>query len=56
MSTKIRLLWAAALVSLVTIGYAALPEHVGGQPLPSLAPLVKKVAPAQRSLIFLLRH
>ncbi len=46
MSTKIRLLWAAALVSLVTVGYAALPEHVGGQPLPSLAPLVKKVAPA----------
>ncbi len=46
MSTKIRLLWAAALVSLVTVGYAALPEYVGGQPLPSLAPLVKKVAPA----------
>jgi serine protease Do/serine protease DegQ len=46
MSTKIRLVWAAALLSLLTVGYAALPEHVGGQPLPSLAPLVKKVAPA----------
>ncbi len=46
MSTKVRLLWAAALLSLVAIGYAALPEQVGGQPVPSLAPLVKKVAPA----------
>ncbi len=46
MSTKIRLLWAAALLSLVAIGSAALPEQVGGQPVPSLAPLVKKVAPA----------
>jgi serine protease Do/serine protease DegQ len=46
MSKKIRLLWAATLMSLVAVGYAALPEHVGGQPLPSLAPLVKRVAPA----------
>jgi len=46
MSTKFRLLWAASLLSLAAIGYAALPAEVGGQPMPSLAPLVKKVAPA----------
>jgi len=46
MSTKFRLLWAAALMSLVTVGSAALPEQVAGQPVTSLAPLVKKVAPA----------
>ncbi len=46
MSTKIRLLWAAALLSLVAIGSAALPDQVGGQPVPSLAPLVKRVSPA----------
>jgi Do/DeqQ family serine protease len=46
MSTKIRLIWAAVLLSLVTIGYTALPDQIGGQPMPSLAPLVKKVAPA----------
>ncbi len=46
MSTNIRLLWAAALLTLAAIGYAALPEQVAGQPVPSLAPLVKKVAPA----------
>jgi Do/DeqQ family serine protease len=46
MSTKIRILWAAALVSLVAVGFGALPEQVGGRPVPSLAPLVKKVSPA----------
>jgi serine protease Do/serine protease DegQ len=46
MSTKIRLLGAAALLSLVAVGFAALPDQVGGQPVTSLAPLVKKVAPA----------
>lgn len=46
MSTKIKLLWAAALLSLVAVSYAALPGQVGGQPVQSLAPLVKKVAPA----------
>ena len=46
MSTNFRLLWAASLLSLAAIGYAALPAQVGGQPVPSLAPLVKKVAPA----------
>ncbi len=46
MSTKIRLLSAAVLLSLVAIGSAALPEQVGGRPVQSLAPLVKKVSPA----------
>ncbi len=46
MSTKIRILWAATLLSLVAIGSAALPDQVGGQPMPSLAPLVKMVSPA----------
>jgi serine protease Do/serine protease DegQ len=31
---------------MAAIGAAALPDEVGGQPMPSLAPLVKKVAPA----------
>jgi len=34
------------LLSMVAIGAAALPDEVGGQPMPSLAPLVKKAAPA----------
>ena len=46
MSTKIRLLWAAAVLSLAAVGFAALPDQVAGQPVTSLAPLVKKVAPA----------
>jgi serine protease Do/serine protease DegQ len=46
MSMNFRLLWAVSLLSLAAIGYAALPAQVGGQPMPSLAPLVKKVAPA----------
>ncbi len=46
MSTKIRLLWAVALLSLVSTGFSALPDQVAGQPVTSLAPLVKKVAPA----------
>ncbi len=46
MSTKIRLLWAVALLSLVATGFSALPDQVAGQPVSSLAPLVKRVAPA----------
>ncbi len=46
MSTKFRLLWAAVLLSMAALGAAALPDELGGQPMPSLAPLVKKVAPA----------
>ncbi|NOR66953.1 MAG: Do family serine endopeptidase [Woeseiaceae bacterium] len=46
MSTKIKFLWAAVLLPMAAIGAAALPDEVGGQPMPSLAPLVKKVAPA----------
>ncbi len=46
MSTKIKFLWAAVLLAMAAIGAAALPDQVGGQPMPSLAPLVKKVAPA----------
>ena len=46
MSTKIRLLGAAAVLSLAAVGFAALPDQVAGQPVTSLAPLVKKVAPA----------
>ena len=48
MSTKIRLLWATALLSLVAIGFAALPDQVAGQPVTSLAPLVKKVVTGER--------
>ncbi len=46
MSTKIKFLWAAVLLAMAAIGAAALPDQVGGQPMPSLAPLVKRVAPA----------
>jgi len=46
MSTKIKLLWASALLSAAAVAFAALPEQVAGQPVTSLAPLVKKVAPA----------
>ena len=46
MSTKYRLLWATLLMSLVAAGHAALPQAIDGEPLPSLAPLVKRVAPA----------
>ena len=46
MSNKFRLLWTATLLTLAVVGFAALPDQVGGQPVTSLAPLVKKVAPA----------
>ena len=46
MSKKYRLVWATLLMSIATYIAAALPDSVDGQPLPSLAPLVKKVAPA----------
>jgi serine protease Do/serine protease DegQ len=46
MSTKFKFLWAAILLPMAAIGAAALPDEVSGQPMPSLAPLVKRVAPA----------
>ena len=46
MSKKYRLLWAIVLVFTGATGNAQLPDSVDGQPLPSLAPLVKKVSPA----------
>ena len=46
MSNMYRLIWASLLVFIATTGIAALPDSVDGQPLPSLAPLVKNVAPA----------
>lgn len=46
MSKMYRLLWATLLISIAMTSSAALPDSVDGQPLPSLAPLVRKVAPA----------
>ena len=46
MRTNIKFLWAGILFLMVTATGAALPEQVEGQPMPSLAPLVKRVAPA----------
>ena len=46
MSKTYRLIWASLLMFVVMTSDAALPDSVDGQPLPSLAPLVKKVAPA----------
>ncbi len=37
---------AIVLLSVATLGQSALPDVVDGQPMPSLAPLVKRVAPA----------
>lgn len=41
-----RLIWASLLIFVAGVSSAALPDSVDGQPLPSLAPLVKQVAPA----------
>jgi len=41
-----KILVATLLLSFGTPGLSALPDAVDGQPLPSLAPLVKRVAPA----------
>ena len=46
MSKMYRLIWATLLMSVAATSVAALPDSVDGQPLPSLAPLVKQVAPA----------
>ena len=46
MGKMYRLLWAPLLLLFAATSLAALPDSVDGQPLPSLAPLVKKVAPA----------
>ncbi len=46
MSKTNRLIWASLLVLVALTSTAALPDSVNGQPLPSLAPLVKQVAPA----------
>ncbi len=41
-----QIIWAVLLVSLAVISNAALPDSVDGEPLPSLAPLVKRISPA----------
>lgn len=46
MRMRIRFLWISLLMALLTTATAALPDSVDGQPMPSLAPLVKRVAPA----------
>jgi Do/DeqQ family serine protease len=46
MRIQIRFFWASLLVMLATTVAAELPPSVDGQPMPSLAPLVKRVAPA----------
>jgi len=46
MRIKTQFLWAGLLVLLVVATSAALPDQIEGQPMPSLAPLVKRVAPA----------
>jgi len=46
MRKTVWILVTALLLSIGTPGHAALPDAVDGQPMPSLAPLVKRVAPA----------
>jgi serine protease Do/serine protease DegQ len=44
--TKMRIVWSSILLLLVSQSLAALPAYVGGQPVPTLAPLVESVSPA----------
>ncbi len=46
MRIKYRIFSAILLISLATAASSALPNSVDGEPLPSLAPLVKQVSPA----------
>jgi len=46
MKNRYRVILAAILIGLTAIGVAALPDSVDGKEFPSLAPLVKRVAPA----------
>ena len=46
MKSQHQILWAVLLMSLAAFGNAALPDSVEGEPLPSLAPLVKRISPA----------
>jgi len=46
MNKTYRVLVATLLLSLGAVGHTALPDAIDGQPMPSLAPLVKRVAPA----------
>jgi Do/DeqQ family serine protease len=46
MRNKHRISCSVLLLTLAAIGNTALPDSVDGQPLPSLAPLVKQVSPA----------
>jgi len=46
MKSQHQILWTVLLMSLAAFGNAALPDSVDGEPLPSLAPLVKRISPA----------
>jgi serine protease Do/serine protease DegQ len=46
MKSQQQILWAVLLMSLAAFSNAALPDSVDGEPLPSLAPLVKRISPA----------
>jgi serine protease Do/serine protease DegQ len=46
MNTKQRLTLTGLLLLMGTAALAALPQEIDGEPMPSLAPLVKRVAPA----------
>jgi len=46
MMTKNRILWSSLLLVLTTTSLAALPDRIGDQAFPSLAPLVENASPA----------
>jgi len=46
MNKTYRVLVATLLLSFAAVAHTALPQAIDGQPMPSLAPLVKRVAPA----------
>jgi serine protease Do/serine protease DegQ len=46
MGKQLKYFWASLIILLAATAGAAFPQNVDGQPMPSLAPLVKRVAPA----------
>ena len=46
MKSRFAIFSALLLVAAAPLSHAALPETIDGEPVPSLAPLVKRVAPA----------
>ncbi|MBT8085216.1 MAG: DegQ family serine endoprotease [Woeseia sp.] len=46
MNKPLSILWIVCVMLIAQVAHSALPDRVGNQPLPSLAPLVERAAPA----------